>query len=145
MADTIIDEIKAAQAAPADDYMVWANIGSDDDAHQVVLHTVRLPQSIGTDRVLERIRAQAEKTLADCGYPADKVTGAALHISALPSVEETEAELEANRGPDTELALVDLVMWEACRHRLHLTPYAVENGDIEMEFQGLKIRRGAAL
>ena len=68
---------------------------------------------------------------------------AKLHVTALPTAEETVAELEANRGPDTDLVLVDLALWEACRHRLHLSPYAVGN-DEEMDCRGLKIRRRVA-
>ena len=140
MTDTILDEIKAAQCAPTDDYMVWAEIGTD----QIVLHSVRLPQSIDAETVLSRVRAQAKQTLADCGYSAGQIADASFHIAALPSAEETEAELEAQRGPDVELVLVDLAMWEACRHRLHLSPYMVGHSEQEMDYKGLKIRRSAA-
>lgn len=140
MTDTILDEIKAAQSAPMDDYVVWAEIGAD----QIVLHSVRLPQSIGAETVLSRVRTQAEQTLADCGYSAGQIAAASFHIVPLPSAEETEAELEAQRGPDVEIVLVDLAMWEACRHRLHLSPYSVGHDEQEMDFKGLKIRRSAA-
>ena len=93
MADTILDEIKAAQRAPTDDYMVWAEIG----AVQIVLHSLRLPQSIEAETVLSRVRGQAEQTLTEHGFTANEVASALLHISALPSAEETKAELEAQR------------------------------------------------
>lgn len=139
MTNTILEQIKAAQSAPADDYMVWAEIGTD----QVVLHSVRLPQSIDAETVRSRMRGQADQTLADCGYSATEIAAATLHLSPLPSAEETEAELEAKRGPDVEIVLVDLVMWEACRHRLNLSPYSVGPAEQEMDFKGLKIRRSA--
>lgn len=140
MTDTILEQIKAAQSAPADDYMAWAEVGAD----QVVLHSVRLPQSIDAETVLARMRGQAEQTLAGCGYSATEIASASFHITALPSAEETKAELEAQSGPDVEIVLVDLAMWEACRLRLHLSPYSVGPGEQEMDFKGLKIRRSAA-
>jgi len=140
MADTILDEIKAAQRAPTDDYMVWAEIG----AVQIVLHSVRLPQAIEAETVLSRVRGQAEQTLTEHGFTANEVASALLHISALPSAEETKAELEAQRRPNVAFVAVDLAMWEACRHRLHLSPYTVGTSDQEMDYKGLKIRRSAA-
>ncbi len=140
MTDSILEQIKAAQQAPADNYMAWAEIGAD----QIVLHTVKLPQSIAAETVLAHIKGDAKKTLADCGYSAGQIAAATFHIAALPSAEETEAEMEAQRGPDVEVVLVDLAMWEACRHRLHLTPYSAGHGEQEMDFKGLKIRRSAA-
>ena len=136
MTDAIMDQIKAAQAAPAELYMVWADVGGD----QVVLHSLQMPSSIGSDAILSRTRALAEKTLADCGYSTSEVKAATLHVTALPTAEETAAELDAQAGPDVELVLVDLALWEAARHRLHLSPYAVGN-DHEMDYKGLKIRR----
>ena len=140
MTDTILEQIKGAQNAPADYYMAWAEIGTD----QIVLHSVQFPQSIDAETVLSGVRAQGKQTLADCGYSTDQIATASFHITALPSAEETAAELEAQRGPDVEVVLVDLAMWEACRHRLHLSPYNVGHGEQEMDFKGLKIRRSAA-
>ena len=143
MTDQIIEEIKAAQAAPADDYIVWAQVSTATGAHDVVLHTVRLPQSIGADAVLSRTKAQAKQTLTDCGFSPAEVAAAELHISELPDVEQVKAMIEEVREPDSELVLVDLVGWEAIRLRLHLTPYSVENGEMEMNLDGVKIRRSA--
>lgn len=140
MNDSILDQIRAAQSATLDDYMVWAEIG----AGRIVLQSVRLPQSIAAKTVLTRISTEARQTLAGCGYSATEIAEASLHITALPSAGETEAELEAQRSPDVELVLVDLAMWEACRLRLHLTPYSVGHSEQEMEFKGLRIRRSAA-
>lgn len=140
MTDTILEQIKGAQSAPADSYMAWAEIGTD----RVVLHSVQFPQSIDAETVMSGVRAQGKQTLADCGYSAQQIAGASFHISALPSAKETEAELEAQRGPDIEVVLVDLAMWEACRHRLYLSPYSVGHDEQEMDFKGLKIRRSAA-
>ena len=140
MTDSILEQIRAAQGAPLNDYMGWAEIGAD----QIVLQSVRLPQSIAAETVLTRISTEAKRTLAGCGYSATEIAEASLHITALPSAGETEAELEAQRGPDVELVLVDLAMWEACRLRLHLTPYSVGHSEPEMEFKGLRIRRSAA-
>jgi hypothetical protein len=140
MSDAILEQIKAAQSAPADIYMAWAEIGAD----QIVLHSVQVLPSIDAEIVLSGVRAQGKQTLADCGYSAEQIAGAFFHLSALPSAEETEAELEARRGPDVSVVLVDLAMWEACRHRLHLSPYSVGRDEQEMDFKGLKIRRSAA-
>lgn len=141
MTDQIIDKIKSAQAALADDYIVWAEVESGGNTRDVVLHTVRLPQSIGADAVLSRVQSQAEKTLADCGFAAEEIAVAKLHVSPLPSAEQTQAILDEGCSPDSDMALVDLVGWEAIKLRFYLSPYPVENGETEMDFNGLKIRR----
>lgn len=51
--------------------------------------------------------------------------------------------IEEARGPDSELMLVGPVGWKAIRLRLHLTPYQVAGGDMEMDYEGKKIRRSA--
>ncbi len=144
MAKPIIEEIKAAQAAPADDYIVWAEAESRGETVDVVLHTVRLPQSIGPDAILSRLETQAKKTLAENGLTAEEVAGAKLHITALPSAEEVQAMIDQATTINSELALVDLAGWEAIKARFHLTPYLVGNSDMEMDLKGLKIRRRAA-
>lgn len=144
MDDIILKQIKSAQAAALDEYMVWAEIGEGPKANQIILHSVRLPQSIGAETVLSRIRAQADRTLADCGYSPPEITSARIEIAALPSAEEAKAELEAQLSMGSELLLADLTLWEACRLRLHLTPKPVDHGDAEMDYKGLKIRRSAA-
>ncbi len=143
MTDTIIEQIKAAQAAPTDDYIAWAEIETGGKVQDVVLHTVRLPQSIDAGTVLSRMQGQADKTLADCGFSAKEIATAKLHITPLPSAEQTQAMLDEGRGPDSDMVLVDLVGWEAIKHRFHLTPYTVGNSDMEMDLNGLKIRRSA--
>lgn len=144
MADNIIGEIKAAQAAPVDDYIVWADVSTARGAVDVVLQSVRLPQSIDVDLVLTRIQADAKRTLAECGFSPAEAAAAELHITALPDAMEVSAIIDETRRPDSELILVDLVGWEAMRLRLHLTPYLVANGEMEMDLKGLKIRRSAA-
>ena len=144
MAGTIIEQIKAAQAAQTDDYIVWAEIETAEKVQDVVLHTVRLPQSIDADTVLSRMRGQAEKTLAECGFAKEEIATAKLHIKPLPSAEQTQAMLDESRCPDSDLVLVDLVGWESIKHRLHLTPYTVGKADMEMDLNGLKIWRSTA-
>lgn len=144
MTDTIIEQIKAAQAGPTDDYIAWAEIGTDGKIQDVVLHTVRLPQSIDADTVMSRMQGRAKKTLADCGFSAEEIAAAKLHITPLPSAEQTQAILEEGRSPDSDMVLVDLVGWEAIKHRFHLTPYTVGDSDMEMDLNGLKIRRSIA-
>jgi len=140
----IIEEIKAAQAAPADDYIVWAEVGNQGNAVDIVLHTVLLPQPIGPDAILLRMETQAKKTLTENGFTTEEVAAAKMHITALPSAQETQALIDEATTIDSELALVDLVGWEAIKARFHITPYMVENGDMEISLKGLKIRRSAA-
>ena len=64
MTDTILEAIKAAQAAPADDYMVWAEVKSGDTPHEIISHTVRLPQSMPVGNIIDHQRFLASKTLA---------------------------------------------------------------------------------
>ncbi len=45
----IIEEFKTAQAALADDYIVWADAESRGETVDVVLHSVRLSTSIRVD------------------------------------------------------------------------------------------------
>ena len=144
MTDIIIEQIEAAQAAPKDDYVAWAEIGTGGKVEDIVLHTVRLPQSINADTVLSRMQGQAEMTLADCGFSAEEIAAAKLHITPLPSAEQTQAMLDEGRNLDSDMVLVDLVGWEAIKHRFHLTPYTVGNADMEMDLNGLKIRRSIA-
>jgi len=144
MTKAVIEEIKAAHSAPADDYIVWAEVESQGEAVDVVLHMVHLPQSIGPDAILSRMETQAKTTLAENGLTPNEVAGAKLHITPLPSAEETQAMIDAATTIHSELALVDLVGWEAVKARFHLKPYLVENGDMEMDLKGLKIRRSAA-
>ena len=142
MTDTILEAIKAAQAAPADDYMVWAEVKSGDTPHEIISHTVRLPQSMPVGNIIDHQRFLASKTLADIGFAKEEIDAAMLHITPLPSVQEVEAELRAKRAAAADLVLADLTLWEACRSRLHLTPATV-NGEEEMDFGGVKIRRSA--
>lgn len=143
MTKPIIEAFKAAQAAASDNYIVWAEAESHGSAVDVVLHTVRLPQTIGPDAILSRLETQANKTLAENGFTAEEVAGATLHIAGLPSAEETQAMIDEATTIDSEFALVDLVGWEAIKARFHLTPYMVENCDMEIDLKGLKVRRSA--
>ena len=144
MTNAVIEEIEAAQAAPAENYIVWAEVGNQGKAVDVVLHTVRLPQSMGPDAILSRMQSQAKRTLVENGFTAEEVASAELHVTALPSAAETQAMIDEATTIDSELALVDLVGWEAIKARFHLTPYLVANGDMEMDLKGLKVRRSAA-
>lgn len=144
MADTIIEQIRAAQVAQTDDYIAWAEITTGEQVQEIVLHTVRLPQSIDADTVLLRIQGLAEKTLANCGFSTEDIAAANLHITPLPNAEQTQAMLDEGRSPDSDLVLVDLVGWESIKHRFHLTPYTVGKADMEMDLNGLKIRRSIA-
>ncbi|HEX8655463.1 MAG TPA: hypothetical protein VF693_09600 [Allosphingosinicella sp.] len=65
-----------------------------------------------------------------------------MHITALPSTEQTEAILDEGRRPDSDMVPIDLAGWEAVRLRAHLTPYMVETGETEMNLSDLCIRRG---
>ena len=143
MTDTILTEIATAQAAPADDYMVWAEIGSGSPPQRLILHSARLPQSLDLEGVTFRIKSHAAKTLSELGCSDEEIDGAKLHIDRLPSAEEVEAELNHRLSAGDELVLADLTFWEACRLRLHLTPNQIEGGDIEMDYKGLKVRRSA--
>ena len=143
MADTILEAIKGAQSAPTDDYMVWAVVETSTEKIEVISHTVRLPQSIAPENVVERIRTQAEGLLKDNGFTESEIRNAKLHMKALPSAEEAIAELEdARRRGD--LALVDLACWETCKSRLHMVPRTVD-GEPEMDYKGMKIRRSAVM
>ena len=143
MSQTILEQISAAQAAPADDYMVWAEIGEGAAEQSIVLQTVRLPQALKGTAVEAQIKGHAAKILKDCGYSPDEIEGASFRMSLLPSAEEVIDELETSRAAGHELVLGDLTFWEACRLRLHLKPRAVDGGDDEMDYNGLKIRRSA--
>lgn len=143
MTDQILEDIKAAQAAPTDDYMLWATVSTATGPQDIVLHTVRLPQSIGAEAVLSRARADAARTLAGHGFSPEEIAAAEYHIDALPDAEQVKAIIKKARDPDSELVLVDLVGWEAIRLRLHLTPNPVGGSDMEMVYDGLKIRRSA--
>src|SRR4051812_45992077 len=115
MTDTVLAQIAAAQAAPADDYMVWAEIGTGSATDQVILHTVRLPQSIPVPGVSEQIKSHASKSLSDVGYSSEQIDKATLQIAPLPSAAEVEAELQTQRDAGSEMVLADLTFWEACR------------------------------
>jgi hypothetical protein len=47
----------------------------------VVLHTMRLPQSIGPDAILSRLETLAKKTLAENGLAAEEVAGAKVSLA----------------------------------------------------------------
>lgn len=84
MSDSIIDQIKAAQAGPAENYMVWAEIGRGEKVEEVLLHSVRLPQSIGADEVLsypQAIRNDARRLWIFGGRDC---TGKASHHAHTP-------------------------------------------------------------
>jgi hypothetical protein len=122
--------------------MVWAEIKSGETPHQIISHTVRLPDSIPLGNVAAYQRSQAHKTLSDIGFAKEEIEDAKLHISALPTEQEVRAELRGKRCSGAELILADLTLWEACRARLNLTPEAVDD-EQEMNFDELKIRRSA--
>lgn len=142
MTDTILEEIKAAQAAPTDDYMAWAEIGAGNNGHEIILETVRLPQSIPIENIAAQVKSHAVKLLTDNGFSNDEVQMARLHITALPTAEEAKAELDAKLAQGDEMVSADLTFWETCRSRLHLKPQMVD-GELEMDYEGMKIRRSA--
>lgn len=143
MSGTIIQAIKAAQAAPADDYMVWAVVETRAEKIEVISHTVRLPQSIPPENVVARIREQVVRVLRDNGFTESEIQTATIHMAALPSAEEVVAELEEKRHRG-DLALVDLACWESCKSRLRMVPQIVD-GELEMDYKGMKIRRSAVM
>jgi hypothetical protein len=142
MADTILEEIKAAQAAPTDNYMVWAEFDGEHRSAEIVLETVRLPQTIPVESIFGQIRGHAARLLNQNGFTEEQIKTAKFHIVRLPSAEEAEAELRAKASPGS-LVLADFPFWETCRWRLNLKPEVVD-GELEMDYKGIKIRRSAA-
>lgn len=142
MSETELSQtIAAAQRAPAEDYILWAEVG---DGAEITLQTVRLPLGFSTEVSLDRVRTEARKSLAMAGFRGAEADAARLHLDRLPTEGEIRSILDLIVSAGEEMALVDFTYWEAARRRLHLEPKRSELGDEpELDYKGLKIRRSA--
>lgn len=136
----LLQTIAAAQRAPAEDYILWAEVS---DGAEIALQTVRLPLGFSTEVSLDRVRTEARRSLAMAGF-RDAEAAARLHLDRLPTEGEIRSILDPMVSAGEEMALVDFTYWEAARRRLHLEPRRSDLGDEpELDYNGLKIRRSA--
>jgi hypothetical protein len=140
--DELIQTIAAAQRAPAEDYVLWAEVGNGGE---ITLQTVRLPLGFSAEVSLDRLRNEARKALAVAGFHGREADAARLHLDRLPTVEEVKAILDPMVSAGEEMAFFDFTYWEAARRRLHLEPKPAEfGGEPELHYNGLRIQRSAA-
>jgi hypothetical protein len=140
--DELSKTIAAAHRAPAEDYVLWAEVG--DNGAEITLQTVRLPLGFSPDVSLDRLRSEARKSLASAGFYGREADEARLHLDRLPSEEEVKAILEPLVSAGEELVFLDFDYWEAARCRLHLQPKSsAPGGELEMVYRGLKLQRSA--
>lgn len=134
--------VAEAQRAPAEDYMLWAEI--EEGKAEITLQTVRLPLAFSAEVSLSRLKTVARTSLASAGYHGAEADAVRIHLERLPSVEEIKALLDPIVASGEEMVFLDLTYWEAARSRLHLERRPAEFGDeFELHYNGLKIRRSA--
>ena len=139
--DDLIQTIAAAQRAPAEDYVLWAEVGTGDE---ITLQTVRLPLGFSAEVSLDRLRTEARKALAVAGICGSEADAARLHLDRLPTAEEVRAIIDPMVSAGEEMVFVDFTHWEAARRRLHLEPKPAElGGELELHYNGLRIQRSA--
>ncbi|WP_294312317.1 hypothetical protein [uncultured Sphingomonas sp.] len=140
--DDLITTIAAAQRAPAEDYILWAETG---DGGEITLQTVRLPLGFSAEVSLDRVRTEARKSLALAGFRGADADVARLHLDRLPTAEEIRAILDPMVSAGEEMTFLDFTYWESARRRLHLEPKPAEfGGEPELNYDGLRIQRSAA-
>jgi len=140
--DELIRIIAAAQRAPAEDYVLWAEVGADNV--EITLQTVRMPLGMSPEVSLDRLRTEARRSLAAAGFHGRDADTARLHLDRLPSEEEVRAILDPMVLANEEMIFVDFTYWEATRCHLHLDPKPTKfGGEPELDYNGLKIRRSA--
>lgn len=140
--DDLIATITAAQRAPAEDYILWAETV---DGGEITLQTVCLPLGFSAEVSLDRVRTEARKSLALAGYRGAEADAVRLHLDRLPAAEEIRAILDPMVSAGAELTFLDLTYWESARRRLHLEPKPAEfGGEPELNYNGLRIQRSAA-
>lgn len=140
--DNLIATIAAAQRAPAEDYILWAETV---DGGEMTLQTVRLPLGFSAEVSLDRVRTEARKSLALAGFRGAEADAVRLHLDRLPAAEEIRAILDPMVSAGEELTFLDFTYWESARRRLHLEPKPAEfGGEPELNYDGLRIQRSAA-
>lgn len=140
--DELMQTIAAAQRAPAEDYVLWAEVGKGGE---ITLQTARLPLGFYAEVSLDRLRTEARKALGIAGFHGADADAARLHLDRLPTVEEVKLILDPMVSAGEEMAMVGFTYWEAARRRLHLEPKSAEfGGELELHYNGLRLQRSAA-
>ena len=136
----LLEAIAVAQRVPAAHYVLWAGFGGRRG--RLSLGVVRMPLGFSTEVSLGRLRRYARDALVVAGITGGEADAADLELERLPSAVEMKALLDPMVASGTELALLDFTAWEAARLSLGLEPAKTEFGhDVELDYQGLKIRR----
>lgn len=139
--DELMNIIAAAQRAPAEDYILWAETG---DGGEITLQTVRLPLGFTPEVSRDRVRTEARKSLALAGFHGAEADAVPLYLERLPAAEEIRAILDPMVAAGEELIFLDFTYWEAAHRRLHLKLKPAEfGGEPELNYNGLRIRRSA--
>lgn len=139
--DELMQTIAAAQRAPAEDYVLWAEVGNGGE---ITLQTVRLPLGFSAEVSLDRLRTEARKALAMAGFHGAEADAARVHLDRLPSAEDVKTILDPAVSAGEEMVFVDFTYWEAARRRLHLEPKPAQpGGEPELHYNGLRIQRSA--
>lgn len=139
--DDLMKAIAAAQRAPLQNYLLWAELG---DGEPVALRTVQMPLSVSTEVSLSRLKTFGRDSLATAGIVGPDADVAHYHLDRLPSADELKAELDPLVASGQELALLDFTAWEAAKSVLHLSAGASQFGnDPELDYKGVKLRRSA--
>jgi hypothetical protein len=139
--------IKAAQAAPQANYMLYAELVRDTGAVQYPLETVRLPQTgLNPSVVAERLETRARNMMRDLGFEGQEIGAAQFLLGYLPDdvVPVLDGLVRQMQAGGSDLALLDFLYWEAAKLALHQTPKFVGSEDEELVYMGLRLRRSGA-
>lgn len=147
MDDDLTAALKAIHSGPLTNYVLYAELPTENGVDQVPLETVRLPL-IGVDPLVaaERLRGRAKQTLRELKFDAEEINAAQIVLGLLPDdvtpiLDTLVKDMQRGGG---DLAFVDFLIWEGTKAQLGLAPKIVGKNDEEITYKGLRLRRRSA-
>lgn len=137
------DALTKAQSAPADNYVLWAEVPQDGRAVPVILETIALPQSLSAAVIEDRVRGTARATLKSIGFEDAEIAEANFFLNLVPDVKAEVDRLADQRHLDDDLVLLEYIPWETFKRQTGLSPKIVE-GQEEIKYRGFRIQRSGA-
>jgi hypothetical protein len=144
MSDEFTAALKEALAAPADRYVIWAQVPQDDVFVSVILSTIALPQSLSTDVIRDRAIGSARSDLKALGFDDKDIRRAEFILSLAPDAKAAVDAIADRWHPgDDDLVLLEFLPWEIFQGQTGLSPRMVD-GLAQIDYRGLRAQQSGA-